>query len=80
MLCIRSPVFMRVTRTLPPFTLRLSALFVNGKSPISTGFLLKLPGFPGFCPYLGNFSAKTALLRALVQAKQNLTLRSIARC
>jgi hypothetical protein len=31
--------------TLPPFTLRLSSAFVNGKQRISTGFLWVLPVF-----------------------------------
>jgi hypothetical protein len=29
---------MRLRKNLPPFTLRLSAAFVNGKTPVSTGF------------------------------------------
>jgi hypothetical protein len=29
----------RVRKNLPPLTLRLSAAFVNGKTPVSTGFL-----------------------------------------
>jgi hypothetical protein len=42
----RTPVFMRVRESLPPFTLRLSENFVNGKRPVSTGFLRFLPVFP----------------------------------
>jgi hypothetical protein len=30
---------MRLGKNLPPLTLRLSAAFVNGKTPVSTGFL-----------------------------------------
>jgi hypothetical protein len=29
----------RVRKNLPPLTLRLSEAFVNGKTPVSTGFL-----------------------------------------
>jgi hypothetical protein len=39
---------MRVLETLPPFTLRLSAAFVNGNKCISTGFLRVFPDLTGF--------------------------------
>src|SRR5271155_1922081 len=34
----KSPVFMRVRRTVPQFTFSLSARFVNSLSSVSTGF------------------------------------------
>jgi hypothetical protein len=34
----KSPVFMRVRRTVPHFTFTLSASFVNNLSSVSTGF------------------------------------------
>jgi hypothetical protein len=40
---------MRVRENPPPFTLRLLKTFVNNKSPVSTGFLLFIKIFLGFC-------------------------------
>jgi len=36
---VPKPVLTRLRKNLPPFTLRLSEAFVNGKTPVSTGFL-----------------------------------------
>src|SRR6185437_4570767 len=47
---------MRVPETLPPFTLRLSEAFVNGKQRISTGFLRVLSVFLEFLVDFAVFS------------------------
>jgi len=46
---------MQVSETLPPFTLRLSRAFVNGKQRISTGFLRVLAVFLENRPKMSSF-------------------------
>jgi hypothetical protein len=51
-----NPVFTRSLANLPPFTMRLRALFVNRKTPISTGFLRVFSVFAGFSWIFAKFA------------------------
>src|SRR3954467_9883952 len=62
---------MRVQRTLPPFTMRLSGTFVNEKNPISTGFLGFYPIFTRFMPFLPDFARFLLTEDATVHRKQH---------
>lgn len=60
----QKPVLTRLRKNLPPFTLRLSAAFVNGKTLVSTGFLRFFLAFLWKTPALPEFLAWHALKTA----------------
>jgi hypothetical protein len=51
----------RLRKNLPPFTLRLSKAFVNGKTPVSTGFFRFSLVFLWKTPLLAVFAAGKTL-------------------
>jgi len=55
---------MRLRKNLPPFTLRLSAAFVNGKTPVSTGFLRFFLAFLWKTRFFAGFLASQTLKTA----------------
>jgi hypothetical protein len=56
---------MRLRKNLPPFTLRLSEAFVNGKTCVSTGFLRFFLVFLWKSPFLAGFMDHGALRAAI---------------
>jgi len=58
----------RVRKNLPPFTLRLSTAFVNGKTRVSTGFLRFFLVFSGKRPNLAGMSRDSRSSGLLAQA------------